>query len=457
MPWGYVAGGVASAVAGHYLNKGSGGGGTSGGSAPPVYIPTNQAGMDTNFNTAYTNYLNNLSANQSLTSPYATSLFNSEMNNPYSAGLMAGAKGAGAEYGAQGLMSGMGASNLFDTANSLSQNTQQMQNEFNTNFGNVANAARTMYGMGNLANQNYGNLERQLGSQYNNVLASENNLNQGAYAVLNSAFDPQNALYNYNLGQLNDATNAAEYSRGIENTPYGASVQANADQQFQLNWQNQQLARQQAGLASAAGGYQNALGQGTNYTQAQSGLQTAQDANYANLANSATSMYANYLNAQAQNQNLGAQGLANTYNAASNLAGAAAGAYQNEGMAPYNAQNMINNNLNAAIGQYNANQTPYLSGQNQLMSNALAYMNFGQGAQNLGWSQNVANQNQLMGNMNTLGRAFNSSGAGNWLQNQWNSWTGGFGGGGDASVGQAGLSGADQSAIWQYNDYGGGV
>jgi hypothetical protein len=450
MPWTAAVGGLVSAVAGHFLNSSSGsgnGGGTSGGSAPQVYQPTNQAGMYANFNTEYSNYMNSVNANQALTSPYATSLFNSQMSNPYNSGLMQGAENSANAYNQAGSLGTADANTLQGYGNQMAANASQMQSDYNANFGNVQNATNTLYGMGTSSNQNYSTLQNQLGSQYGSVANSENNLNSAANSVLQSAFDPQNALYANNLSQLNDATNAAEYSRGIENTPYGASVQANADQQFQLNWNNQQLAREQSGLSSASGAYSSALGQGTNYAGAQSGLQTAENSNYANLTGAAEQQYTGYLNAQATNANLSAQGLANTYNSATGLANTAAGAYQNAGAEPYNANQTIYGNQQNAITGYNSDQTAYLSGNNQLMSNALGYNNYASGAQQVGWSQNMANQNQMMSNMNQLGSAFSNSGLGNSLGNGvsslWNTWNGGtnagaYNGGNVNSIGVSG-------------------
>src|SRR6267154_1955691 len=85
MPWAAVAGGVASAVAGSALSGGGGGGGgggTTGGSAPPVYIPTNQAGMDANFNQNINQYQNQINQTQGQVSPYNQQLLNSQFNNP---------------------------------------------------------------------------------------------------------------------------------------------------------------------------------------------------------------------------------------------------------------------------------------------------------------------------------------------------------------------------------------
>jgi hypothetical protein len=92
--------------------------------------------------------------------------------------------------------------------------------------------------------------------------------------LLNTGFDPQSALYNQLAGQSRDASNVANAGAGIGGTPYGASVAANAQNNFNLNWQAQQLARQTqatqaagGALSSAGAGFNNALSLGTGLTQ----------------------------------------------------------------------------------------------------------------------------------------------------------------------------------------------
>jgi hypothetical protein len=76
--------------------------------------------------------------------------------------------------------------------------------------------------------------------------------------IANTAFDPQSALYNRTVQQLQDQTRAGESARGIANTPYGAGLENQALGNFNIDWQNQQLQRQIQG-GQAAGGL---VGQG---------------------------------------------------------------------------------------------------------------------------------------------------------------------------------------------------
>jgi hypothetical protein len=99
--------------------------------------------------------------------------------------------------------------------------------------------------------------------------------------ILSTGFDPQQALYNQLSGQAKDTANVANAGAGIGGTPYGASVAANAQNNFNMNWQAQQLARQQqalqsynqtantygAGIGAAGAGLTNAGNIGMGLTQ----------------------------------------------------------------------------------------------------------------------------------------------------------------------------------------------
>jgi hypothetical protein len=92
--------------------------------------------------------------------------------------------------------------------------------------------------------------------------------------LINTGFDPQSALYDQLLGQARDTQNVANAGAGIANTPYGASMNADVLDNFDINWQAQQLARQAqaaqaagGALGSAGAGFNNALGLGTGLTQ----------------------------------------------------------------------------------------------------------------------------------------------------------------------------------------------
>jgi len=83
---------------------------------------------------------------------------------------------------------------------------------------------------------------------------------------LATGYDPQNALFQQQSQLLQDQTRAAEAAQGVAGTPYGAGVESNTMGNFDLNWLNQEQARQQAG-AQTAGALQQSYGQGAQVGQ----------------------------------------------------------------------------------------------------------------------------------------------------------------------------------------------
>ena len=79
----------------------------------------------------------------------------------------------------------------------------------------------------------------------------------GAAGVLNTAFDPRQALYNRMYQQVQDLSNVQQAQGGLAGSPYGAGLGTQAGTNFMIDWANQQLARQAQGLGAAGG----ALGQ----------------------------------------------------------------------------------------------------------------------------------------------------------------------------------------------------
>lgn len=63
-----------------------------------------------------------------------------------------------------------------------------------------------------------------------------------------TALDPQQALHDRMQQQVVDASRAGQSARGIAMSPYGAGVENKAVSDFNMDWQNQQLSRQLAGL-----------------------------------------------------------------------------------------------------------------------------------------------------------------------------------------------------------------
>ncbi len=74
-------------------------------------------------------------------------------------------------------------------------------------------------------------------------------LSNAGLNILQTGFDPQQALFNRTQNQVLDQSNVANAAAGLGSSPYGASVTGNNLANFDINWQNQQLGRE----AQAAG------------------------------------------------------------------------------------------------------------------------------------------------------------------------------------------------------------
>ena len=188
-----------------------GGGGASGGQAQ--YVPTNLAGADQGWQDAFYGQQN--IANQ--TNQYASPFYQQSLN-----------QGTGIGY-------------------------QQYLSD-----SNQAGAAYSQ--AGNLAQQQVGG--------YQQAAQLAQGQQQGLYAAGQQAYqtslDPQNALYNRTQQQLQDQVRAGQAARGLGNSAVGAGLEDQANSNFNIDWQNQQLARQTQGInaysqASGAGAQQGQL------------------------------------------------------------------------------------------------------------------------------------------------------------------------------------------------------
>lgn len=147
---------------------------------------------------------------------------------------------------------------------------QSLYNGLNANSqygGAYQNAANT-------AGWQYGQLGQQLGTASGQEFGAANQLYQ-------TAFDPQNALYNRTAQQLQDQTGATNSMYGLGSSAAGAGVANQAMSNFNIDWQNQQLQRQTQGLQGMgqAYGQAGALGQAAGQATYQGGqlpYQTAQ-------------------------------------------------------------------------------------------------------------------------------------------------------------------------------------
>lgn len=246
------------------------------------------------------------------------SLAGSAISSAMSPGTSGGNAG-GSYYVPTGLSA---ADTAWQNALTQQQNLIGQGGGYNQAYLDAANMAAAQYGiLGNQLGYNANLLNQQGQGNFGNA----NYLQGIGQNFYNTAADPQNALYNRTLQQLQEQTGATNSMYGLGSSAAGAGVANQALGNFNIDWQNQQLARQQAGLQGLESAY-NAAGQ------------------YSTLAG----------------QQIG-QGLA--------LQGQVPGAVLNSGYTGYAAnQNILNNQL----GQ-----------QQSLQSQIIPYLNYGQGAQTI--------------------------------------------------------------------------
>jgi hypothetical protein len=166
-----------------------------GSKAPSGYQPANQAGADQSYQ-AFINDLGTLQGQQSGVDTQLQQIATSVQNNPYYATAIQGANQVA------GMAPGVAAG-------------QQ-------------GAAQNLYGLAGMA--------QPMATQINQT-----------------AFDPQAALYNQQYQQNQDQSNAVNAMNGVAGSPFGAGLTQQSGQNFNLNWQNQQLGRQTAGAGAVAG------------------------------------------------------------------------------------------------------------------------------------------------------------------------------------------------------------
>lgn len=281
------------------------------------------------------------------------------------------------------------------------------------------------------------------------AMAQSQTLNSGANTILNTAFDPQNALYGQQVQKLTDQTQAELAQSGLGTSAAGAGILGQNLNDFSIAWQNAQLGRQESGLGAAQSATGQALsGQEGAATTAQ-GIGGAAGLQYANggalpmnlynqqqgVNTSALGSYLNNIGSIGSNaagaNSLGATGAgqiatgaALPYNLAqSNLAGqvanygaigAGAGQYGNlagqgqgqatnaanmqyqGGYVPYQASQTVGGNQLNALGQYGNLYNTYTQPIQQGISNNLKYLGQGSSAQasNVGLNQKSYVQGQ---------------------------------------------------------------
>lgn len=431
----------------------SGNGGSSGGNAQPVYQPKNQAGMDDTFNYDYNLYGENVQNSQNLTSPASIGTYYGQLNNQYAPGMMTGMNTAGQQYGNTAGQSSQGSNTLFGQAGQTSDWQTLDRQGMIYNAPQIQKAFNGMIGQADQSNARYGDLMAYQDAQKGNVQGAANQLYSGGNRIMDTAFDPRSAVYNDTAQKLTDQTRAAEYSRGIQMSPYGASVEANTMGNFNMDWQNQQLARQAQGLSSAQGAYQGGQGMNDTYVNNLAGLQEGQGRNYMGLTRGAADTLQNWSQSQANVANTFGGATGGAYQSAAGTGNTAGQMYGASGQVPYAAQNDIYGNQNQAIQNYWGNQSPYLTGLGNQQSQASTYMDRGNIAQNQAYTQNVENQNRTDNMIKGISDPITQG-----IKSIWPGQQGGaYYGQNTNQVGQQYGSDANRQAIYDANGYYGGV
>lgn len=181
--------------------------------------------------------------------------------------------------------SGSDGSNIYQYANSGSADSGAVSGA--QALTSAGSSLQNLYGSaaGGLSNLTQGtNYNPQFGVNAGyNMAGATSQLPGYANQALATGFNANNGLYNQELGQVNDQTNSALAARGISMSPYGASVQASQDQQFNNQWNTQQLQNQ----STAAGTASSLLGA---YNSGQSGGATTAQGSADNSLNSLQSL-----------------------------------------------------------------------------------------------------------------------------------------------------------------------
>lgn len=340
---------------------------------------------------------------------------------------------------------GTTANNAYDLASQLGswsdisflpqlQNALGSQANINTNAAQLSNfingtlPSTATWGLqeGN-AIQNYTNAALAT----NQPLAQQYGSNLGNYAnsILNTAFDPQSALYNQLQNQVSQQAAAANASAGLGGSAYGASTTANALSNFDINWQNQQLARQAQGLSSAAPAYSTATSlpfspiaaASPQYAAAQS-LETnplvqggAIQQQVAQLLNGATMMPGNVAG---QFGNLGAQAgslgstaaslpylpLTGALTTAGDIGSLLGTANTLQGL-PYNTQSGNTSNALQALGSMTNLGNQQFTIPQQLANDLQSYLQLGQAASGLSGQLGALGLNEQQSSLAGIGSA----------------------------------------------------
>lgn len=158
-------------------------------------------------------------------------------------------------YGSADLASGARTSGI----GGYQQSFDQMNDLDYSGYTGMADRAGQAYGqMGDTAMGQVG----QYGQQAATAMGQQGQMYDASGRVLSTAFDPQSALYSRTAQQTQDQVRAGQAARGLGNSEAGAMEEAGAMGNFNIDWQNAQLARQATGIQAAGSAQHAGMGQG---------------------------------------------------------------------------------------------------------------------------------------------------------------------------------------------------
>jgi hypothetical protein len=402
--------------------------------------------------------------------PFAQgAVFNDIVNNPFidqginasQSAALTGLNQVGPEaLQAGGWLNDTANTGLMDASAALSQGFDPRYSQAITDiqnnpyYGTALSGATDAAAMGRTGAGAIQGLAGSIGGQVPQLQGLAGQMGSVVNPLLASGFDPRSALFNRTEGRLMDQTNAINAMSGLGGTPYGASVGANAMSNFDIDWQNQQLARQAqaAGAAGqAAGTAGNLYGQAGQSANTAAGLYGTAPNLLASTSQMPSGVYTQHigqildaLKAREQGANqgiagfsslLGSGGQALTQGNALNTSGL--NTINQYGNQPYNTQSTMGQNTLSGLTNLTQLGNNQFALPQQEIGNLMQYMGMGQNASQisgnlgqLGFNQTAQGLGGALSGANTLfGQQgiFGSGGAGGGL----------FGGGGGSALGGA--------------------
>jgi hypothetical protein len=333
---------------------------SSGGqTAPTPYQPPNQAGAASAYQqgagqlaTAGSNLYNSVA-------PQLAQVSQAVANNPYYTQALQGAQQAAST-----------ATNTVAPMQLAGASADQGLAGIAANAGQAANAQATGLIPAGTSGMQYA--PGVLGQAESYIPGTTDPLITGGNSVMQTGFDPQNALYNRSLEQLLNQQNAINASQGLQG-PIAAGVTGQQAENFNIDWQNQELQRQLSALAGAGGAYTGAAGNLAT-------LQNTGVGNFNSLINSGVSNAANLISTGSNALQSGVSNAVGANTAASDLGTAALNTEAGAAQLPQDIYLQQQQADLAAIAAQVAGTNASTANTQQAVADQGQYLNIGQTA-----------------------------------------------------------------------------